>query len=196
MVTFLIPPTLSSASGKFYQNHENLSKSMKRFTRAPVVSTILDGGGLISTKQLAPAEKKLPPVEKKPFFSSLWKKYQPVVGLVPLNPASCTWAVHGARKMPRVQGGIYFFLYYLFNPEARAVCTHHPSRGTAFESQRGNERKGLMWKWLILLGTHLSAQSGDRKCIFRKAFMEIGLLSCKNRLAEPTADNFTQIQLL
>lgn len=47
-----------------------------------------------------------------------------------------------------------------------------------------------------MLGTHLPAQSGDRRGIFRKAFMGIGLLSCKNRSVEPTVDNFTQIQLL
>lgn len=58
VVIFLISPTPSSAAGKFYQNHENQSKPMKRFIRAPVLSTILGGGGLISTEKLAPSEKK------------------------------------------------------------------------------------------------------------------------------------------
>lgn len=57
VVIFLISPTPSSAAGKFYQNHENQSKPIKRFIRAPMLSTILGGGGLISTEKLAPSEK-------------------------------------------------------------------------------------------------------------------------------------------
>lgn len=57
--------------------------------------------------------------KKNQTIVSFWKRYQPVVGLVPLNPMSCTWAMDWVRKVCRVRGGICFLL----KPE---LCLHTP----------------------------------------------------------------------